>query len=608
MSKPRQHKQQNAHASNAGLSTAGSVAILTALTLLAFANAWPDNLVLDDKFFVGPGRPEQLNSLYYIFTHDVWSTHDFFTKTTDLYRPLLLLGYSVETWAFGSWLPGYHLSNIFLHLLATLLLFGFLRHLLQMHGSSPASINLYALLAALVFGVHPVHSEAVNSIFNRSDILTALFGLAGFWWLFHYLETRRILAWTGLGVAYLLAMLSKENGVVIPGVAVVLVLLLTPGNLSVRIRKCLPVFWLLLPLALYLALRVHALGLPEMGPSSAVTTTLERSSGNRWDVSIWLKAAAVMGYSMKLLVWPHPLELYHHGYSLPRVWLHLAIQLLLILAAIIQLYRKRYSLAVGLTSFYLLMLPSSRLIYSAGIPPHVAERYIYFPSAALAITLAFALRALSIRFGPRTVLICVLPALLALTVLTWNRNADWADDVTLLEADYKRGENTQPDVLRLLADALIAEKNYPRVVQICDENRKLQKRLVFTSFVYSCTVAYEKLGRFREAEQAYQLQIGYPRTRVLASVALARFYLRQNRPQDAEKQFQNAIDWSQDPAEKALYRGEMIISLGPLTFEQLSIARGYVAEALNLRPGWSNAEAMLKRLDKLLGPSAPQNR
>jgi len=607
MSRNRQQKQERTPARKGFLSPAASLTILTAVTLLAFVNSWPDSLVIDDKFFVGPGRPDQLDSLYYIFTHDVWSTHEFYTKPTGLYRPLLLLGFSMETWVFGNWLPGYHLSNIFLHLLVTLLVFGFFRHLLRMHGSSYSSAHLYALLAALIFAVHPVHTEAVNSVFNRSDILVALFGVAGLWWLFHYLDTRPGLAWLGLGITYFLAMLSKENAVVIPGAAVILVMLLTHGSLSFRIRKCLPVFWLLLPLALYLALRFHALGLPAMDKTGEVAAVNNLTVAKPVKINELLGAAAVMGQSLKLLVWPHPLKLFHHEYSNLMAWADLVIQLILILASLVQLKRKHYSLAAGLAFFYLSMLPSSRLIYSAGIPPHVAERYVYFPSVGMAITLAFALRALAQRIGQRTVVNCVMPLLLVLTALTWDRNADWSDDVTLLENDYRNGGNRQGDVLRLLTDALIHEKNYARVVQICDENWKLQELYVTNSFVLSCTIAYEKQHRFKEAERAYHLQIGYPRTRVLASAALARFYVRQKRPREAQQQFLNAIDWSEDPADKAFYRSEMIVRLGPVTFEQLSIARGYAEEAVRLRPDWPKAEAMLKRLDKLVGSHAPTN-
>lgn len=604
MKKASTAKQKRPSGMERFLGAFGPLAILSAVTLLAFANAWPNNLVLDDKYFVGPGRPHELDSVYYIFTHDLWASHEWYTESTGLYRPLLLLGFSVETWLFGNWVQGHHLSNIFLHLLVTILVFGFFRQLLRMTGTPDAAGKLYALLAALVFAVHPVHTEVVNSIFNRSDIMLGLFGLAGLWWLFHFLDTRRGLAWFGLGIAYFLGMLSKETAAVLPGIAVILILLLTPGDLSTRARKCLPVFWLLLPLALYLAMRFNALGAPAFGPVSELaggdSTT---SAGKATRPDNLLAAAGMLGASLKLLIWPYPLYIFHPYPSKLAELGYTVMQLILIVLALVQLQRKRFSLAAGLAFFYLAMLPASRIIVSDGTFPTLAERYIYFPSVGAAITFAFAIRAVAQRFGPTVVVNSVMPVLLVLTLLTWDRNADWADDITLFETDYRQGRNPNHDILRLLTDALAQANKHARVVEICDENLKLQKRHVKSSINYHCAVAYEKQHRLKAAERAYLAQIEYPRTRVLASAALAHFYLRQNRQQDAEKRFLDVIDWSEDPAEKALYRGEMIVSLYPYRREQLSMARSYLREALRLRPGWSKAENMLHNLDRALGYS-----
>ena len=54
------------------LAAAMPLAVLTFATLLAFVNAWPASLALDDKAFAGPGRAPELDSLYYMFTQEVW--------------------------------------------------------------------------------------------------------------------------------------------------------------------------------------------------------------------------------------------------------------------------------------------------------------------------------------------------------------------------------------------------------------------------------------------------------------------------------------------------------------------------------------------------------
>ena len=210
----------------------------------------------------GLAHGDEIDSLYNIFTKNIWATFGF---QSDLYRPLLLLDLSLESRVFGDWLVGYHLSNIFQHLLVTFLVYGFFRHLLVQDQRPAFFIRPVCVAGRDGIRVHPIHTEVVNSVFNRSGMMVALFGLAGLWWLFRYLDTRPGRAWFGLGITYFLGMLSKESAVVIPGLAVVLVLFLPPGDLITRIRKCLPVFWLFLPLALYLIMRAHALAPSELG-------------------------------------------------------------------------------------------------------------------------------------------------------------------------------------------------------------------------------------------------------------------------------------------------------------------------------------------------------
>jgi 4-amino-4-deoxy-L-arabinose transferase-like glycosyltransferase len=85
----------------------------------------------------------------------------------DLYRPLTLLSYRVNFLLFGIAPWSYHLLNILLHLVVSLLTFQLAKPLVR----SPA----VALVAALVFAVHPIHIEAVANIIGRAELLAAMF-------------------------------------------------------------------------------------------------------------------------------------------------------------------------------------------------------------------------------------------------------------------------------------------------------------------------------------------------------------------------------------------------------------------------------------------------
>jgi protein O-mannosyl-transferase len=166
-----------------GLSNVLALTFLMVFTLIAYANAWPDNLTFDDRVFVDDSRFSGLGpgDVVRFFTEDLWDASG---VDSDLYRPLLMVLIASEVQVFGGWLPGYHLVNIGLHLCATLLVYGFLSQLLQALGHRRADSRNFALLAALLFGVHPIHTEVVNSIFNGSEILVTLGIVGGLKWFF----------------------------------------------------------------------------------------------------------------------------------------------------------------------------------------------------------------------------------------------------------------------------------------------------------------------------------------------------------------------------------------------------------------------------------------
>ncbi len=193
--------------------------LLVVVTFLAYANAWPDKLVWDDTIFAVSDRFSGLGlaGMARFFSEDVWAVTGF---DSGLYRPLLLLSIMLDARLFGHWAAGYHLVNILLHVLTTLLVYGFVRYLMGVSGGQSALSGPAALLAAVVFGVHPIHTEVVNSIFNRSEILVSLGLVGGLWWFLRTRETQPKKAWCGLSLIYLLVILCRESGAMLPALAV----------------------------------------------------------------------------------------------------------------------------------------------------------------------------------------------------------------------------------------------------------------------------------------------------------------------------------------------------------------------------------------------------
>lgn len=127
------------------------------------------------------------------------------------YRPVVTFSYLLDYSIFGLNPFGYHLSSILLHIFNAILLFFFINLI---------TVNKkLALLASLLFALHPVNTEAVNVISFREDLLAYFFYLSSII-LYIKLNTcsiakRKYLYISSL-ILFLLALLSKEMSITLP--------------------------------------------------------------------------------------------------------------------------------------------------------------------------------------------------------------------------------------------------------------------------------------------------------------------------------------------------------------------------------------------------------
>jgi len=125
------------------------------------------------------------------------------------YHPLTMLSLALDYWMNELDPKGYHLTALLLHLLNTILVFWFIRNL--------TNRGLVAIITALLFGIHPLHVEAVAWISARKELMFSLFYLLS---LLSYLEyakgNRRILFMTLTFLFFILSLLSKAVAVSLP--------------------------------------------------------------------------------------------------------------------------------------------------------------------------------------------------------------------------------------------------------------------------------------------------------------------------------------------------------------------------------------------------------
>jgi hypothetical protein len=324
----------------------------------------------------------------------------------DLYRPLTLATYCLD-WHIGSvaWL---HTANLFWHAGVSVAVAALTR---RWTGSAEG-----ALLAGLLFAVHPVHVEAVANIVGRAELMAALFTL-----LSVYAACEGDHLWWSL-LALALGLLSKENAIMAPAL-IVLGWIAGLGRPDRRRMWAYGWAWLGL-VAVYLLVRWSILH-----PYGGLSHVAEVFVGASW-WEVRLTAIAALSDVARLLVFPLELRVDYSPNERSLVTSPLdprfALGLLcaVVWAALVTLAwrRRRRVEAFGLAWTGIAFLPVANLLFPTGVL--VAERTLYLPSAGLIVTAGAWLKDLS---RPRLALIAAGVLLLggartALRVPVWRNS------------------------------------------------------------------------------------------------------------------------------------------------------------------------------------------
>ena len=452
-----------------------------------------------------------------------------------MYRPMVLVAHALNYGWGGDESAGYHLLNLAVHAAASLLVFALLLQL----GLGVSA----ALLGALLFGLHPVQTEPVNSISARSESLAGLFYLSAF---LCYLRSVPVASpraplWrlASLG-AFALSLLSKATALTLP-LALLLYELVAPqapgparGPVRGRVpnlRVHLP-YWLLA--GAYLLL-YHALS-PE---------SLARAGQVR-DASVQLatQGKAVVHY-LKLALVPVSMNVHQQFSVAPTLWGASPLLSLLaggsLVAAAFQLRRRIPLAAFGLAWFLLALLPT--LV----VPLHILvnDHRLYLSLFGLAVAVA--------RFADRMgrhwplYLLCGLFGLIC-----FQRSQVWRDEVTLW-GDAVRRAPLMPEAHYNLGHAWHeagdldrARLAYERAVQLSPIYARAQTNL---------GLVYREQGKAEGAIRAFQAALRAEPEMVEALSNLGLVYTAERRLDEAVGLFRRALDLDPDRAEVWLNLG-----------------------------------------------------
>ena len=193
-----------------------------AAAVACYLNAPPCAFVFDDHLAITNNPDVQAGaSLVALMHNDFWGKTLVKEDSHKSYRPLTILSFRLHTW----WTnrppdpAGYHAANVLLHGVATAAVTELAAR--SWHGSMHATQGA-ALLAALLFGAHPVHVEAVTGVVGRAELLCALCCFAAA--AAHAISVRaarpltRCCGAIGMLLCFAGAVLSKETGITLVGI------------------------------------------------------------------------------------------------------------------------------------------------------------------------------------------------------------------------------------------------------------------------------------------------------------------------------------------------------------------------------------------------------
>jgi tetratricopeptide (TPR) repeat protein len=274
----------------------------------------------------------------------------------------------------------FHAANILIHAITTVLVFQLLLRLL----AKP----LPATFAALLFGLHPVQVEPVAWISGTKDLLCGMFSVAA---LLMYVRSLQVKSdhprqrgparWRYLlGLLFfILAMLSKPTGVMVPLMAIVLALLMFDRPLIKTSISLLPWFLLMIPCVIWTQ---------KVQPPSWVSP-----------LPVWAKPAvaadAITFYFYKLL-WPIRLCI-DYGHNPPAIAANHLIYFTWIVPAIVALlllrrYRNHQPAVAAALLFLLPLLPVLGFFaFEFQLISTTSDHYLYLPMLGVALALAWAL-------------------------------------------------------------------------------------------------------------------------------------------------------------------------------------------------------------------------
>jgi tetratricopeptide (TPR) repeat protein len=450
--------------------------------------------------------------------------------TTDLlspyfmnWSPATMISFRIDFALHELSAPGYLMTNVALHAIASLLLFLAL--------ARAAGALWPAAFVALMFAIHPLHVESVAWVSARKDVLSGVFFTATLFAYTRFVERpdsagRR----HSVTVCVVLGLLSKATLVTLP---VVLLLLdywplerlrdPASGRLDfVRVRAAVVEKWPWFAAAIV------------VGAITVLVQNLTGSLSLMEELTLWTRLHnAIQSYGIYLArtFWPMDLAVFYpyDAEYVPSFAASMAIAIA-VSAVAFGLARTRPYFLMGWLWFTITLVPMIGIV-QAGLQAQ-ADRYMYLPLIGLAIAVAWAARDLPLRGRTRIAVLSALALLvgIALACLARTQVSYWRTTVPLFEHALAV---TEDNFLahKGLAVGLLRAGNYDRAREHFEYSLRIKPGWPLAQIGLGDTARLS--GKCAEAVEHYERALAVEPYHANALIALGSCYIKLGRPAEA---------------------------------------------------------------------------
>jgi tetratricopeptide (TPR) repeat protein len=521
-------------------------------------------------------------------------------------RPLVNLSVAVNYYFGGENPVGYRVLNIVLHWLSAVVLLGIVRITLRLPffdgRFDDSTADLLALTTALWWAVHPLQTETVVYITQRTELMVGFFYLATLYASLRYWTAELPAArkrWLVIaGLACMAGMACKEVMVSAP----LVVLLFEWTFIAGSFRNAMKTSW-----RLYLALALGWILLFALNYPSPRGATAGLHLGI-WPIAYWLTQTKVLLMYLKLVVWPWPLAI-HYSFpylnNLGEAWPWLAPAVILGVVMVVLAWWRN---SIGFVGVATVLILSPTMIVPI-ITEVAAERRMYLPLAAITPVMVVGIYGLLVRArralgatrvvrasssGRRKEMAVVgVVVAIVLGIVSIRRLAAY-DSVLILWQDAAAVQPSDPVVLNNVGMALLRTDRYEDARQQFERVLELSPHWLVAQRNFADTFA--AAGQFSEAAEHFQEVLKEHPDDAQSWNSLGRSLLRIGRYEEAVAAFQRAIRCNPD-------YGDAYNNLG----NELSRERRYAEalpiyeEAIRSNPGLANAHYNLGLVMAILG-------